>query len=203
MMVINVINLHVLQIHVLPRQILGKSTFGLAQTLMKLFSVRIVDRLLLLYSRLTFGNTDSYGLRRHVEGPLELKRKTGKTPVLDTGTLTKIRTGDIKVYPSIDGITATGVKFEDGNAEDYDVIILATGYRSDVLRWLKDHGMFLSEGELPTAPFPNNWKPVGKKGLYAAGFSRKGLLGTSIDAQLIARDIKNDYNNYIKSSVKL
>jgi indole-3-pyruvate monooxygenase len=189
-------------IHVLPRQVLGKSTFGLAMKLMKVFPVRIVDSLLLLYSRLTLGNTASYGLRRPVEGPLELKSKTGKTPVLDVGTLTKIRTGDIKVYPSIEGITATGVQFQNGHAEEYDVIILATGYRSDVPRWLKDDGRLFSEVGLPTSPFPENWKAVGKKGLYAAGFSRRGLLGSSIDAQLIAGDIKNSYNNYINSPVK-
>lgn len=180
-------------IHVIPRQVLGKSTFGLAMKLMKIFPVRMVDCMLLLYSRLTLGNTASFGLRRPVEGPLELKSKTGKTPVLDVGTLTKIRTGDIRVYPSIKRISDTGVQFEDGHSEDYDVIILATGYRSDVPRWLKDDGSFFSEGGLPKAPFPNNWKALGKKGLYAAGFSRRGLLGSSMDAQLIARDIKNAY----------
>lgn len=189
-------------VHVLPRQMMGKSTFGLAMKLMKLFPVRIVDRLLLLYSKFTLGNTASYGLSRPVEGPLELKSKTGKTPVLDVGTVAKIRAGDIKVFPNIKGITATGVQFEDGHTEDYDVIILATGYRSDVPRWLKDDGGFFSEEGLPKAPFPNNWKAVGKKGLYAAGLSRRGLLGSSIDAQLIARDIKEGYNNCVNNSVR-
>jgi indole-3-pyruvate monooxygenase len=44
------------------------------------------------------GNTALFGLKRPSTGPLELKSVTGKTPVLDVGTLSKIKTGDIKVY---------------------------------------------------------------------------------------------------------
>ena len=67
---------------------------------------------------------------------------------------------------------------------------------------MQDDGGFFSEEGIPKAPFPNNWKAVGKKGLYAAGLSRRGLLGSSIDAQLIARDIKDAYNSYTNNSVK-
>lgn len=37
------------------------------------------------------------------------------------------------------------------------------------------------------APFPNGWK--GKLGLYAVGFTRKGLSGASLDAMRVAQDI--------------
>lgn len=65
--------------------------------LLKWLPMRLVDSFLLLVSRLTIGDTDQLGLYRPKIGPLELKKKTGKTPVLDVGTLAKIRNGSIKV----------------------------------------------------------------------------------------------------------
>ena len=85
------------KVHVLPREMLGKSTFGLSMLLLKWLPIRLVDRLLLVASRLLLGNTSRLGLIRPKLGPLELKNLSGKTPVLDVGTLAKIRTGDIQV----------------------------------------------------------------------------------------------------------
>lgn len=86
-----------LQVHVLPQEMLGRSTFGLSMCLLKWFPVRLVDQFLLLVSRLILGDTARFGLTRPQLGPLELKKMSGKTPVLDVGTLAKIKTGDIKV----------------------------------------------------------------------------------------------------------
>lgn len=76
---------------------LGKSTFGLSMLLLKWLPIRLVDRLLLVVSRLLLGNTSRLGLDRPKLGPLELKNLSGKTPVLDVGTLAKIKSGDIEV----------------------------------------------------------------------------------------------------------
>lgn len=59
--------------------------------------MRLVDHFLLLVSRLMFGDTAQFGINRPERGPLELKSMTGKTPVLDIGTLAKIKTGHIRV----------------------------------------------------------------------------------------------------------
>jgi len=48
--------------------------------------------------------------------------------------------------------------------------------------------MFSKEDGYPVTPFPNGWK--GKNGLYAVGFTKKGLLGASMDAKRIAQDIE-------------
>ena len=40
---------------------------------------------------------------------------------------------------------------------------------------------------MPKLRFPNHWK--GENGIYCAGFSQKGLMGISVDAQRIAADI--------------
>lgn len=76
---------------------LGKSTFGLSMWLLKWLPIRLVDRFLLIISRLLLGDTARLGLDRPEIGPLELKNLSGKTPVLDVGTLAKIKSGDIRV----------------------------------------------------------------------------------------------------------
>ncbi|KAL3650831.1 Indole-3-pyruvate monooxygenase YUCCA6 [Castilleja foliolosa] len=175
-------------VHILPREMLGKSTFGLSMWLLKWLPIRLVDRFLLLASWLLLGDTGRFGLDRPRVGPLELKNLSGKTPVLDVGTLDKIKSGDIKVYPGIQRLSHQSVEFVDGREENFDAIILATGYKSNVPFWLKENEMFSEKDGLPKKPFPNGWK--GECGLYAVGFTKRGLLGASMDAKNIASDIE-------------
>ncbi|KAE9462812.1 hypothetical protein C3L33_05281, partial [Rhododendron williamsianum] len=124
-------------VHVLPQEMLGRSTFGLSMWLLKWLPVRMVDRFLLLMSRMMIGDTARFGLTRPDLGPIELKNATGKTPVLDIGTLEQIKSGKIKVWPGIKRLKRHSVEFVDGRIQDFDAIILATGYKSNVPSWLK------------------------------------------------------------------
>ncbi|KAF3654695.1 Indole-3-pyruvate monooxygenase YUCCA6 [Capsicum chinense] len=179
-------------VHVLPREMLGKSTFGLSMWLLKWLPMRLVDRLLLIISQLLLGDTARLGLDRPEIGPLELKNLSGKTPVLDVGTLSKIKSGDIKVCPGVNRLLEHHkVEFVNGRTEEYDAIILATGYKSNVPSWLKESEMFSKRDGLPKRPFPNGWK--GECGLYAVGFTKRGLLGASMDAKKIAEHIHHQY----------
>ncbi|KAJ0229731.1 indole-3-pyruvate monooxygenase YUCCA3 [Hirschfeldia incana] len=173
-------------VHVLPREILGKSTFELGVTMMKWMPVWLADKTLLLLARIALGDTDKYGLKRPKIGPLELKNKEGKTPVLDIGALPKIRSGKINIVPGIIKFGRGKVELVDGRVLEIDSVILATGYRSNVPSWLKDNDLFSDDG-IPKNPFPNGWK--GEAGLYAVGFTRKGLFGASLDAMSVAHDI--------------
>ncbi|KAJ8442437.1 hypothetical protein Cgig2_018714 [Carnegiea gigantea] len=130
-------------VHVLPQKMLGTSTFGLSTYMMKWLPIKLVDQFLLLMSRLILGNTTALGIARPTMGPFEYKNVLGKTPVLDIGTIAKIKSGDIQ----------------------------KDGY--------------------PVKPFPDGWK--GENGLYAVGFTKRGLLGTSHDATRIAEDIERDW----------
>uniref|UniRef100_A0A0E0IE45 Flavin-containing monooxygenase n=1 Tax=Oryza nivara TaxID=4536 RepID=A0A0E0IE45_ORYNI len=124
-------------VHILPREMLGQPTFRLAMWLLKWLPIHIVDRILLLVARAILGDTSQFGLKRPSLGPLELKSLSGKTPILDIGTLAKIKSGDIKVRPAIRRIAGQQVKFVDGRSEQFDAIVLATGYKSNVPCWLK------------------------------------------------------------------
>ncbi|MCO5576491.1 hypothetical protein L7F22_030301 [Adiantum nelumboides] len=179
------------EVHVLPREIFGFSTFAVAMTLLKFFSLQWTDRLLLMMSRMILGETGELGFPRPRVGPMEMKRKTGKTPSLDAGTLSKIRQGCIEVLPEVSSFDCNGCSFMDILPHmEFDSVILATGYKSNVPSWLKENELFSSEG-LPKPGSPSNWK--GKNGLYSAGFARKGLLGVSMDAQSVAEDISKLY----------
>ncbi|KAF5186333.1 Indole-3-pyruvate monooxygenase yucca2 [Thalictrum thalictroides] len=125
-------------LHVLPREMFGISTFELSMWLLKRFPLRLVDRFLVLCSWLILGDTGRLGFKRPEIGSFELKNSTGKTPVLDFGTIAKVKAGQIKVVPAIKKFTATGAGFSDGTKAKFDYsIIFATGYRSNVVSWLK------------------------------------------------------------------
>ncbi|CAH8322064.1 unnamed protein product [Eruca vesicaria subsp. sativa] len=175
-------------LHVLPRDVFGLSSFGIAMTLLKWFPLKLVDNFLLLLANSSLGNTDRLGIRRPKTGPIELKNATGKTPVLDVGAISLIQSGQIRV--TVKAITKKGAKFVDGQEMEFDSIILATGYKSNVPDWLEENGFFTKEG-MPKTPFPNGWK--GENGLYTVGFTRRGLLGTVFDAVKIAEDITDQW----------
>ncbi|KAK4283748.1 hypothetical protein QN277_000668 [Acacia crassicarpa] len=176
-------------VHILPQQMFGRSTFGLAMWLLRWLPTRVVDQFLLIMSHLMLGDTSRLGLHRPKLGPLQLKNLYGKTPVLDVGTISLIKSGQIKVRPGIRRLKHHAVEFVDGIVQNFDAIILATGYKSNVPSWLKGSEMFSEKDGLPRKPFPNGWK--GENGLYAVGFTKRGLLGASIDAQRIAQDIQH------------
>ncbi|KAL1806375.1 hypothetical protein ACET3Z_029443 [Daucus carota] len=173
-------------VHVLPREIFGRSTFELAVSMLKWLPIWAVDIILLASARLLLGNIEKHGLKRPATGPLQLKDSTGKTPVLDIGALQKIKCGEIKIVPGIKKFSRGKVELVNGTKLEIDSVILATGYCSNVPSWLNENEFFTREG-FPVAPFPNGWK--GKLGLYAAGFTRKGLSGASLDAMRVAQDI--------------
>ncbi|KAJ0031171.1 hypothetical protein Pint_13172 [Pistacia integerrima] len=179
-------------VHVLPQEIIGISTFGLSMSLLKWLPVRLVDQFLLLMSWFLLGDTAQIGLIRPKLGPLELKNLFGKTPVLDVGTIGKIKSGDVKVIrQGIKRLKKDSVEFVDGKDEKFDAIILATGFKSNVVSWLKETDMFSQNNGMPRKTFPNGWK--GENGLYAVGFTYRGLLGASIVARKIAEDIEHDW----------
>ncbi|XP_010244331.1 PREDICTED: indole-3-pyruvate monooxygenase YUCCA2-like [Nelumbo nucifera] len=184
------------KLHVLPKEMLGISTFGLSMSLLNWLPINLVDRFLLLCSWFILGDTQKVGITRPKIGPIEMKMTTGKTPILDVGTLAKIRSGEIKVLPAIYRFTTRGAEFVDGRVLEFDSIILATGYRSNVPSWLKEGEFFNSQDGYPNRPFPHGWK--GKNGLYSVGFTKRGLLGASMDAQRVAEDIAQQWNSETK-----
>jgi cation diffusion facilitator CzcD-associated flavoprotein CzcO len=108
--------------------------------------------------RLAVGRIEDLGLRRAAKGPRRMVEEDGRVPLIDIGTLDKIRDGSIKLCGGIDRLTSDGVVFADGSSEKFDAIILATGFRPDLRRLMPDvqgvfdrHGMPLVTGRATNA----------------------------------------------------
>ena len=92
------------------------------------------DAVARLLRNLTVGDLRRWGLQTSPLSPLRQLREFGKTPVIDVGTLARIKRGEIVVHPGIERFHAKGVRFVDGSDEPFDAVILATGYEAQVER---------------------------------------------------------------------
>ncbi|KAJ1380319.1 Flavin monooxygenase FMO [Sesbania bispinosa] len=161
--------------------------------MLKYLKVDKVDKVMVFMSKMVYGDMSKFGLTRPKDGPFTMKIKGGRTPTIDVGCVEKIKKGKIKVYPAISSIKKDKIiEFEDGQNGQFDVIVFATGYKTNVLKWLKDYKDMFNENGMPKPTFPNHWK--GENGIYCAGFSKRGLEGIAFDAKQIAADIKMTMN---------
>jgi cation diffusion facilitator CzcD-associated flavoprotein CzcO len=135
-----------------------------------------------------YGDLHRYGLRKLPYGPATQTRKYQTIPVIDIGTIQKIREGNITVYPGIESFTANGVKFVDGREAAFDVVVLATGYHPDLAPLLGDVSQLVDARGYPLV----NGHETALKGLFFCGLQNAsgGLLRQiGIEARQIEREI--------------
>jgi cation diffusion facilitator CzcD-associated flavoprotein CzcO len=133
-------------VQVLPRDLLGLPILTWA-ILYQHLPARLVDTINAPILRLALGSFEKLGLRRAAKGPRQMIDEDGRVPMIDVGTLSKIRDGSIKVCGGIDRLTSEGVVFDDGKNESFDAIVLATGFRPDLRRLIPDvEGVFDAHG---------------------------------------------------------
>ena len=126
-------------VQVLPRDLLGFPIVTWA-IFYQYLPARLVDRINAPILRLALGRIDKLGLRLATKGPLQLIEERGRVPLIDIGTLDRIRDGSIKICGGIDRLTSDGVVFCDRQAAEFDAIILATGFRPDLRQLLPERG---------------------------------------------------------------
>lgn len=175
-------------VQILPRELLGFPILAWA-ILYRRLPARVVDFINAPILRLAVGRIEDLGLRRAAKGPRQMVEEDGRVPLIDIGTLGKIRDGSIRVRGGIDRLTSEAVIFSDGSSEKFDAIILATGFRPDLRQLMPEakgvfdgHGMPLVTGKATAAP-----------GLYFCGqiTSPTGQLREiGIEAQQIAESAK-------------
>ncbi|XP_020271952.1 probable indole-3-pyruvate monooxygenase YUCCA10 [Asparagus officinalis] len=171
-----------------PLHLVSREIWHLGMLLMRFLPLRLLDALVLFLCNLKFGNTSKYGIHRPKEGPFYLKTYTPFYPVMDVGTFSKIKSGEIQVLPSLKSIKGNNnVVFSDGKVLTFDAIVFATGYRSTIKRWLKSDDYLLGDDGMCKLKYPKHWK--GRNGLYCAGLIGKGIYGSAEDAINIANDI--------------
>ncbi|BFG35097.1 hypothetical protein CerSpe_213700 [Prunus speciosa] len=160
---------------------------GIGMLLLNYLPLKIVDKFVSLLAKLRYSDLSSFGIHRPVEGPFLFKALTGKTPVIDRGTIKKIRSKKIQVFPDIVSINQNTVEFKNGKRRCFDAIVLATGYKSVAHKWLKDYKFLLTDDGKPKGKHPNHWK--GEKGVYCVGLTGKGLPGIFKDSKAVTEDI--------------
>ncbi|XP_072988170.1 probable indole-3-pyruvate monooxygenase YUCCA10 [Typha latifolia] len=172
--------------------LVSRGIWFLGMILIKVLPLRLLDAFILLLCYLKFGDTSKFGIERPPIGPFYMKLHTPIYPVVDVGTYEKIKSGEIKVLPSLTSIKGNLVTFSDGKVYHFDAIIFATGYKSSVKEWLKSDDCLIGEDGMAKENYPNHWR--GRNGLYCVGLARRGIYGSSEEAQLIATDINKEYN---------
>ncbi|TYG57589.1 hypothetical protein ES288_D08G155100v1 [Gossypium darwinii] len=172
-----------------PVHILSRDMIYLGLILVRYIRVNLVDSLMVMLSKLVYGDLSKYGINRPKEGPFFMKAVYGKYPITDIGTCKKIKSQEIQVLPSICSIRGNEVVFENGTTHPFDTIVFCTGFKRSTNVWLKGDDYLLNDDGISKLSFPNNWK--GKNGLYCVGLSRRGLYGAASDALNIADDINS------------
>jgi cation diffusion facilitator CzcD-associated flavoprotein CzcO len=166
-------------VNIVPRDVLGRPTQLTARMLARLPS-GLADRLGSLLRRMTVGDLTAYGIATPEIAPLAQLRERGKTPVIDVGTVSRIKKGLIAVRPGIDHFETDTVVFTDSRKDRYDTVIFATGYRPCL-----DEILTIGDGALDENGLPRQVIGEGpSRGLFFVGFDNHrpgGVLGTVVE----------------------
>jgi cation diffusion facilitator CzcD-associated flavoprotein CzcO len=151
-------------VQLLPRELFGLPilTWAIAQ---QHLPARVSDFINAPAIRLALGEVESLGLEKAAKGPRRMVEEDQRVPLLDIGTLKKIREGRIKIRKGIEYFTPAGVRFADSITEDFDAVILATGFRPDLRKLLPDVAGVFGEGGKFLMKGPETSEP----GLYFCG----------------------------------
>jgi len=173
-------------VNIVPRDVLGRPTQLTARMLAR-FPIGLGDRLGSLLRSMTVGDLSRYGIATPELPPLAQLREFGKTPVIDIGTVNRIKTGQIAVRPAIDHLEAGSVVFSDHREGRFDTVIFATGYRPMLEGLLTDPQDVLDERGLPRQVVGDG----AHRGLYFVGFDNHqpgGVLGTVVEESALVVD---------------
>jgi hypothetical protein len=122
-------------VHVVPRDLWGRPSQETSILLSRL-PVAVRDALVAPILRLAVGDLSRWGIVRPALGPARLIEETGRIPILDIGTIAQVKAGRIHVLPAVHEVLSDRVRFVDGRTEAFGAIILATGYRSRLDRFI-------------------------------------------------------------------
>jgi putative flavoprotein involved in K+ transport len=172
---------------VVPRDLLGipVQLFGI---LMSPLPPRLADRIGVTLARMALGDMTRYGLER----PAWLPFTSRRVPVIDVGFVKEVKSGRVMVRPAIARFMRTGVVFEDGRQEAFDVVVAATGFSSGLEQWLEIPGVLDAKG-IPLSP---QGQPTARPGLFFMGYieSQRGLL---YEVNLASRGLAKIIRDYL------
>jgi indole-3-pyruvate monooxygenase len=174
-------------VNVVPRDFLGLPILAWGIVL-SVLPLRVADAIAWLVSRMSFGRLDRLGLAKLPYGPMTQIRRHGRIPLLDIGTIARIRRHEIEVLPGVDSFVAGGARFAGGVERELDAVVLATGYRPALADFLEPAAEVVDAEGVPTASGAETLP-----GLYFCGFyvAPTGMLREiGREAKRIARAIR-------------
>jgi indole-3-pyruvate monooxygenase len=173
-------------VNIIPRDIVGIPVLALGIALGPL-PTGLADVLAGALARLVIGDITRLGFRKLEMGPIAQIKQTARVPLIDIGTVKLIREGHIEVLAGVSAMDETSVSFDDGSSRRFDAIIVATGFRPQVGRFLDPENDIFTPGLAP----PRRGAAA-RPGLYFCGFvvSPTGMLREiGIEARRIAEHI--------------
>lgn len=175
------------KVNVIPRDLLGVPIVVWALACRPL-PPRVADAMNALTLRLAVGSLAAVGLVKRDDGPFAQITTGRRIPVIDVGTLARIRSGDIAVRKGVASFDGPEVGFADGVRERFDAVVLATGFDTGLSAILPDHASVLDPQGQPR----DHGRAAAVPGLYFCGYdlAPTGLLRQiGIEARRIGRDI--------------
>jgi cation diffusion facilitator CzcD-associated flavoprotein CzcO len=151
-------------VQIIPRDLLGLPILTWA-LLYRHLPARLVDTINAPVLRLALGNFEKLGLRRATKGPRQMMEEDGHVPLIDIGTLARIRDGSIRLRGGIDHMTGGGVAFADGAEEKFGAIVLATGFRPNLRDLIPGEDDLFDQHGMPRV----TGRPTAASGLYFCG----------------------------------
>lgn len=176
---------------VVSREMLGfipVQLFGIA--LSRIGIPGIVDRVGAALRRLSLGDLTRYGLEPAAWGPFTERR----SPVIDTGFLGQLKRGRIAIRPAIVRLDEGGVIYADESREDFDAVILATGYRTSLGR-LVGSTVPLDAAGRPPVPAGG---AASLPGLYFVGFTET-IRGQLFEINRESRRVAAAIDDYLRA----
>jgi len=175
-------------VHVVPRDLFGRPTQQTGIMLSPL-PAAVRDVIVSPVLRLAVGDLSRWGIVRPRAGPNQTIERTGRIPILDVGTIAQVKAGRIRVVPGIAEILPDRVRFADGSTQAFDAIILATGYRPGLGRFIDDAASISDERGRPDRSRLATRMP----GMYFVGFRNPptgALREIALEAPRVAAVIK-------------
>lgn len=120
-------------VHVIPRDLFGRPTQETGVLLSGL-PLGVRDAIVTSIMRFAVGDLSRWGIVRPKVGPNRMIVESGRIPMLDIGTIAKVKEGKIRVLPALEEVFADRVRFVGGNTYPFEAIILATGYTPGLSR---------------------------------------------------------------------
>jgi len=159
-------------VNIVPRDLNGRPVQVTAKQLAKL-PFGIGTSLGSMIRKMYIGNLAKFGVETPDMSPTRQLLETGKTPVVDIGTVKAIKEGNIVVYKNLSHFEEHKVVFEDGKKVKVNNVILATGYKPNIQNFIEHGDQLLDKYGCPNPAIA----PESHKGMYFVGFDNYKLGG--------------------------